>query len=72
MKSEKFIQFFDAENKPILSTQGIVNYDRRSKTPDSIRKSIKAADLVPKEAKYFQVQQTILASIIKVTPIYEL
>lgn len=72
MKSNKFIQFYDGEGKPILDAQGLVNYDKRAKSQDAIIKSLSGAKKVPQGAKYWQIKQTILKSIVKLTPLYEI
>lgn len=70
MKSTKFIQLFDADKKPILSTQGVLSFDKRSKSPTSRVNSLKRAKKIPKEAVYFSIRQMVLNSIQNVTPLY--
>ena len=70
MKSNKFVQFYDKDSKPILSAQGLIDYDKRIKRHEAIIKSLTEAKNVPEGAVYWQIKQTILKSVVKVTPLY--
>lgn len=67
MKSTKYLQLFDENEKPILSSQGVVIYPARIKTVAGAIKWLKRQDLAPEGAKFAAIHQTILHTIKKIT-----